>query len=98
MQYQGSGDGAAFDDIPTLKMLQVTANMRAYSYRGYRIASGFAANNDYSGSISFTAVARYDGISNDPIIVGIFCSFLQDGSLHEEEFYKNSKLVHICLL
>ena len=64
MQFKGSGEGAAFDDIPTLNA-SGNANMTAYSYReGYRIASGFArVTYDYNRKYLFTAVARYDGIS-----------------------------------
>lgn len=97
MQYQGSGDGAAFDDIPTLNA-SGTANMRAYSYReGYRIASGFArVTYDYNRKYLFTAVARYDGISKlSDNRWGFFPGVSAGWNLHEEEFYKNSKLVDI---
>ena len=64
LEYSGTGDGAPFDDIPTLNGSSQD-NMTAYSFReGYRIASGFARiTYDYQRRYLFTAVARYDGIS-----------------------------------
>lgn len=97
MQYNGSADGAAFDDIPTLNAAS-TANMRASSLReGYRIASGFArVTYDFNRRYLFTAVARYDGISKlSDNRWGFFPGVSAGWNLHEEEFYKNSKLVDI---
>lgn len=97
MQFKGSGEGAAFDDIPTLNA-SGNANMTAYSYReGYRIASGFArVTYDYNRKYLFTAVARYDGISKlSDNRWGFFPGVSAGWNLHEEDFYKDTKLVDI---
>ena len=72
--------------------------LTAYSYReGYRIAAGFArVTYDYNRKYLFTAVARYDGISKlSDNRWGFFPGVSAGWNLHEEEFYKNSKLVDI---
>lgn len=97
MQFKGSGEGASFDDIPTLNA-SGNANMTAYSYReGYRIASGFArVTYDYNRKYLFTAVARYDGISKlSDNRWGFFPGVSAGWNLHEEDFYKDTKLVDI---
>lgn len=96
-EYRGSGDGAAFDDIPTMNASS-DDNMRAYSYReGYRIASAFArVTYDYRQRYLFTAVARYDGISKlSDNRWGFFPGVSAGWNIHEEPFYKGSHLAEI---
>ena len=96
MNFTGSGEGASFDDIPTLNASG--SNLKASSYReGYRIASGFArVTYDYNRKYLFTAVARYDGISKlSDNRWGFFPGVSAGWNLHEEEFYKETELVDI---
>lgn len=96
MKFTGSGEGASFDDIPTLNASG--SNLKASSYReGYRIASGFArVTYDYNRKYLFTAVARYDGISKlSDNRWGFFPGVSAGWNLHEEEFYKETELVDI---
>lgn len=97
LQMKGSADGSLFDEIPTLNMAGQD-HMTSYSYReGYRIASGFArVTYDYERKYLFTAVARYDGISRlDKNRWGFFPGVSGGWNVHEEAFYKDSKLVEI---
>ena len=96
-QYKGTGQGAPFDDIPTLNVASKD-NASAYSYReGYRISSFFGrATYDYEHRYLFTAVLRYDGISKlSDNRWGFFPGVSAGWNLHEEAFYKDSKLAEI---
>ncbi|WP_417009193.1 SusC/RagA family TonB-linked outer membrane protein [Bacteroides congonensis] len=96
-QYKGTGQGAPFDDIPTLNVASKD-NATAYSYReGYRISSFFGrATYDYEHRYLLTAVLRYDGISKlSDNRWGFFPGISAGWNLHEEAFYKDSKLAEI---
>lgn len=97
LEYSGTGDGAPFDDIPTLNGSSQD-NMTAYSFReGYRIASGFARiTYDYQRRYLFTAVARYDGISKlSDNRWGFFPGVSAGWNVHEEPFFKDSKVADV---
>ena len=96
-EYSGSGQGAPFDDIPTLNA-SGNENMTAYSYReGYRIASFFGrVTYDYKRRYLFTAVARYDGISR--LLDnrwGFFPGVSAGWNIHEEAFFHNSPIANV---
>lgn len=84
------------DDIPTLNA--GSEKVTSYSYKSrYRILSAFGrANYDYEGKYLLSAVARMDGISklNDNRW-GFFPGISGGWNIHEEDFYKNSKIVDI---
>ena len=97
-QYKGTGDHAPFDDIPTLNVSAQDGHMTSFSQRyGYRIASVFArATYDYERRYLFTAVARYDGISKlSDNRWGFFPGVSAGWNIHEEAFYKDTKLAEI---
>ena len=97
LEISGTADGSSFDQIPTMNMAS-KQNMTSYSYReGYRIASGFArVTYDYNRKYLFTAVARYDGISRlDNNRWGFFPGVSGGWNIHEEDFFKDSKLAGI---
>lgn len=96
-EYSGSGQGAPFDDIPTLNA-SGNENMTAYSYReGYRIASFFGrVTYDYKRRYLFTAVARYDGISRlSDNRWGFFPGVSAGWNIHEEAFFHNSPIANV---
>ena len=96
-EYSGSGQGAPFDDIPTLNA-SGNENMTAYSYReGYRIASFFGrVTYDYKRRYLFTAVARYDGISRlSDNRWGFFPGVSAGWNIHEETFFHNSPIANV---
>lgn len=96
-EYSGSGQGAPFDDIPTLNA-SGSENMTAYSYReGYRIASFFGrVTYDYKRRYLFTAVARYDGISRlSDNRWGFFPGVSAGWNIHEEAFFHNSPIANV---
>ena len=96
-EYSGSGQGAPFDDIPTLNA-SGNENMTAYSYReGYRIASFFGrVTYDYKRRYLFTAVARYDGISRlSDNRWGFFPGVSAGWNIHEEAFFHDSPLANV---
>lgn len=96
-EYSGSGQGAPFDDIPTLNA-SGNENMTAYSYReGYRIASFFGrVTYDYKRRYLFTAVARYDGISRlSENRWGFFPGVSAGWNIHEEAFFHNSPIANV---
>ena len=96
-EYSGSGQGAPFDDIPTLNA-SGSENMTAYSYReGYRIASFFGrVTYDYKRRYLFTAVARYDGISRlSDNRWGFFPGVSAGWNIHEEAFFHDSPLANV---
>ena len=96
-EYSGTGQGAPFDDIPTLNA-SGNENMTAYSYReGYRIASFFGrVTYDYKRRYLFTAVARYDGISRlSDNRWGFFPGVSAGWNIHEEAFFHNSPLANV---
>ena len=96
-EYSGSGQGAPFDDIPTLNA-SGNENMTAYSYReGYRIASFFGrVTYDYKRRYLFTAVARYDGISRlSDNRWGFFPGVSAAWHIHEEAFFHNSPIANV---
>ena len=96
-EYNGSGQGAPFDDIPTLNA-SGNENMTAYSYReGYRIASFFGrVTYDYKRRYLFTAVARYDGISRlSDNRWGFFPGVSAGWNIHEEAFFHNSPIANV---
>ena len=96
-EYSGSGQGAPFDDIPTLNA-SGNENMTAYSYReGYRIASFFGrVTYDYKRRYLFTAVARYDGISRlSDNRWGFFPGVSAGWNIHEEAFFHDSPLGNV---
>ena len=97
MEYSGSGQGAPFDDIPTINA-SGNENMTAYSYReGYRIASFFGrVTYDYKRRYLFTAVARYDGISRlSDNRWGFFPGVSAGWNIHEEAFFHNSPIANV---
>lgn len=96
-EYSGSGQGAPFDDIPTLNA-SGNENMTAYSYReGYRIASFFGrVTYDYKRRYLFTAVARYDGISRlSDNRWGFFPGVSAGWNIHEEAFFHDSPISNV---
>ena len=96
-EYSGSGQGAPFDDIPTLNA-SGNENMTAYSYReGYRIASFFGrVTYDYKRRYLFTAVARYDGISRlSDNRWGFFPGVSAGWNIHEEAFFHDSPIANV---
>ena len=96
-EYSGSGQGAPFDDIPTINA-SGNENMTAYSYReGYRIASFFGrVTYDYKRRYLFTAVARYDGISRlSDNRWGFFPGVSAGWNIHEEAFFHNSPIANV---
>ena len=96
-EYSGSGQGAPFDDIPTINA-SGNKNMTAYSYReGYRIASFFGrVTYDYKRRYLFTAVARYDGISRlSDNRWGFFPGVSAGWNIHEETFFHNSPIANV---
>jgi len=96
-EYSGSGQGAPFDDIPTINA-SGNENMTAYSYReGYRIASFFGrVTYDYKRRYLFTAVARYDGISRlSDNRWGFFPGVSAGWNIHEETFFHNSPIANV---
>ena len=96
-EYSGSGQGAPFDDIPTLNA-SGNENMTAYSYReGYRIVSFFGrVTYDYKRRYLFTAVARYDGISRlSDNRWGFFPGVSAGWNIHEEAFFHDSPLANV---
>ena len=96
-EYSGTGQGAPFDDIPTLNA-SGNENMTAYSYReGYRIASFFGrVTYDYKRRYLFTAVARYDGISRlSDNRWGFFPGVSAGWNIHEEAFFHDSPLASV---
>lgn len=96
-EYSGSGQGAPFDDIPTLNA-SGNENMTAYSYReGYRIASFFGrVTYDYKRRYLFTTVARYDGISRlSDNRWGFFPGVSAGWNIHEETFFHNSPIANV---
>lgn len=96
-EMSGTADDSLFDEIPTMNAAGKN-NMTSYSYRqGYRIASGFArVTYDYERRYLFTAVARYDGISRlDKNRWGFFPGVSGGWNIHEEAFYKDTKLAEI---
>ena len=96
-EYSGSGQGAPFDDIPTLNA-SGNENMTAYSYReGYRIASFFGrVTYDYKRRYLFTAVARYDGISRlSDNRWGFFPGVSAGWNIHEETFFHDSPIANV---
>ena len=96
-EYSGSGQGAPFDDIPTINA-SGNENMTAYSYReGYRIASFFGrVTYDYKRRYLFTAVARYDGISRlSDNRWGFFPGVSAGWNIHEEAFFHDSPLANV---
>lgn len=96
-QYRGSGQGAPFDDIPTLNASS-NENMSAYSFReGYRIASFFGrVTYDYKRRYLFTAVARYDGISRlSDNRWGFFPGVSAGWNIHEEDFFRDSPIADV---
>lgn len=96
-EYSGSGQGAPFDDIPTINA-SGNENMTAYSYReGYRIASFFGrVTYDYKRRYLFTAVARYDGISRlSDNRWGFFPGVSAGWNIHEEAFFHDSPIANV---
>ena len=96
-EYSGSGQGAPFDDIPTINA-SGNENMTAYSYReGYRIASFFGrVTYDYKRRYLFTAVTRYDGISRlSDNRWGFFPGVSAGWNIHEETFFHNSPIANV---
>lgn len=90
------GNKAPSDDIPTLNAS--SDKVSVYSYKdGYRMLSGFARvnyNYDYKYLLSF--VARYDGISKlSDNRWGFFPGVSAGWNMHEEAFFKDSKLATI---
>ncbi|RGM49001.1 TonB-dependent receptor [Bacteroides sp. OM08-11] len=97
LQMKGSGKGSEFDDIPTLNVTSKEGR-DAYSNRtDYRIMSYFGRlTYDYEHRYLFTAVMRYDGISKlSDNRWGFFPGVSAGWNIHEEAFYKDSKLADI---
>ena len=90
---EAKGNKAPSDDIPTLNGSSDPTSV--YSYKdGYRMLSGFArANYNYDYKYLFSVVARYDGISKlSDNRWGFFPGVSAGWNLHEESFFKDSKL------
>lgn len=90
------GNKAPSDDIPTLNAS--SDKVSVYSYKeGYRMLSGFARiNYNYDYKYLFSVVARYDGISKlSDNRWGFFPGVSAGWNMHQEEFFKESKLGNI---
>lgn len=90
---QAKGKKAPSDDIPTLNAS--SDRTEVYSYKdGYRMMSAFGRiNYNFNYKYLFSVVARYDGISKlSDNRWGFFPGVSAGWNLHEEDFFKDSKL------
>mgnify|MGYP002542568998 FL=1 len=90
---QAKGKKAPSDDIPTLNAY--SDRTEVYSYKdGYRMMSAFGRiNYNFNYKYLFSVVARYDGISKlSDNRWGFFPGVSAGWNLHEEDFFKDSKL------
>lgn len=92
-QLEASGQGAPSDDVPTLNASSERTNISS-NHSQYRILSLFGrANYDYKYRYLLSVVARYDGISKlTDNRWGFFPGVSAGWNVHEEEFFKNSRL------
>lgn len=94
--FEATTQNSPSDDIPTLNAGSSRTKTTSKK-EGYRILSGFArVNYNYEYKYLLSLVARYDGISKlSDNRWGFFPGVSAGWNMHEEEFFKDSKLADV---